>query len=561
MVKLAADVHERALPYAGGDRVEAALSRDPALRSLPSDELARRFGVTRRAAEGAIEHMVRHHAGVFVQVSGRSFDEAIADVGHSRRPALSPEPINEAAGAMRRFRGPPGRMSRRMGYDARGYQTPPIPDLASILLSDAFPCTRRHWSQSSQPSLDEMVILNWQHPLAVNASSVQSLATIKALSLGCRSWDTAVTVGGNSITPRNDQERANYWSELQQILNARSTGNVINRQGLPVDWGPGLLGLAAPILGDVYTEIEWLDLSDPNHPRIKHTIWSNGMLQKLGSSQSVLAATWAGHGAVWQMRVDGADVIIDEPGYDAEMDFMKAFAGLGGIINSLVTAVSSAVAVYCPACSVAIKMAGNIAVTAANNAVTTKALANFGDAMLKDAQTGAMGGDPSRANGLKAFAGALIGLPHTSQPTFAAVGGIVADYLASLNHASGNVPAALFYYATDHSNQIGSSADLAKLAKIPYLDCVYAVAAMTDTLARFSTNVGTAYENGSLMWKIQHGNIAIHNSLPVPKSLGNLPMIPGTYPPPPSQSSGAAPVAIAAGVGLAWYFGLLKGIL
>jgi len=594
-----------AIPYHGADHVAAALSRDPALRSLPSDELARRTGTTRAHAEQAIHGLVVHHTGHRLQVAGRSFDEAISDAGMARRAALSPEPLNEAAGfgfhhagavrpgAIRSGAGASmierhammsravampqymrSRTGRRVfaGFDAGGYQTPPIPDLSTILLSDAFPVTRRRWTQGNQPTADEIKILNWQHPLVTNASSPQSMATLKAISAGCRTWDTPTTVGGNSLTPRSSDERGNWWLEMQQILNAVSSGTVQPHQSNDVVYDlsnpVGSWGLMPPKITADETDLQYWDLSDASHPRMKMVMWMNKALLKLGSSSSILDGTWAKSGAHWQISVSGNVVKQDlnPDSADIEKETMQYFAGLGGLISGLTSAIAAAVSVYCPACSVAIKIAGNLATNAANGAVTTKALASYGDQMLTDAAVRAARGDASALVGLRAFAGALIGLPSGASAGAQLSGGLVYDYLSTLGSAPGstNVAHALQVYAIDNSNKISNAAKLATAAQVPLLDAQYAVAAMTDTLARFASNVSAVElnPNDTGLQLAQMNYVASRTSLRrlAPQSLDSLPMVgPQTATQP--MSTGTTVAVVGGAIGLAWAAGLLKGLI
>jgi len=573
-IPLAGDVVERPIAYAGSDRVCRALAIDPALRSLPSPEVARRLGTTRAHVEHAIHGLVLHYTGHRLQPSGRSFDEAIADAGSARRAALSPEPLNEAAGfatarsgagasAAERFamrRPMYTRTGRRVySFDAGGYQTPPIPDLAAILLSDAFPVTRRSWSRGIAPTPEEVAILNWQHPLVTGASSTQSLATLKAISQGCRSWDQPVTVAGNQLSPRSADERGKWWLELQQIMTDVSTRNV---QGVVVDFPlMGQWGLLPPHITDTEVDLQYWDLSDASHPRLKMVMWMTKALMTLGSSASILSGTWGKEGAHLQIYVDGG-VTKFQPneGGDLERDSMKLFAGLGGVISSLTTAIASAVAVYCPACAVAIKIAGSLATNAANGAVTTKALASYGDQMLTDAAIKAAKGQSGSLTALRGFASALIGLPASATQGAQPNGGLVYDYLGMLGSAKGNVAWALQTYAQDHTNRIANAAQLATAAGVPMIDAQYAVAAMTDTLSRFASNVSTVYldPNMSAADRLLRTNRHLMQSHLVNPSLSNLPMIP-TNPP---AMSGAETAAVAAGaIGLAWAAGLLKGLI
>lgn len=599
-MKLAADVIDRSVPHLGSGRVAQALAADPALRSLPSDVLARRLGVSRLDAERGIGSMVHAYAGAFVAPSGRSFDETIAAAGRARRGASSPEALNEAAGfrggagatAIERPRGmlarnvPPGQSLawRRAMMGAGGYQTPPIPDLACILLSDAFPCTRRNWSKGDAPTSDEVVILNWQHPLVTNGSvgSVQSRATLKAISAGARSWDQDVNVAGNSLTQRNTDERVKWWGKLQTLMTAGQpgvltsahTGRVI---GWPVGWDspptpltPVPWGLPPPLITSEHVYIYYWDLSDASTPRMKCVYWVNKALSTLSSGQSVIDATLGKVGGAWEIWVDDNGVVKwQEPeGYDWERAAMQLFAGLQNTIQGLTTAISAAVAVYCPACSVAIKIAGNLAANAAKNAVTTKALASYGDQMLADASRKAKLGDASALNALRAFAGALIGLPATAAPGAQPNGGLTFDYLAGLGTAWGNVPAALQAFAQDHSNTITSSADIARIAVVPLEDAQYAVAAMTDTLSRFASNVSAIYippdwtPMQKIMYEAENAYIASRfKGRLVPQQLQNLPNVS-----PSGQAAAGAgaatPIVVgAAAIGAAWYLGLLKGLL
>lgn len=587
-IPLAGDVLERAIPYSGTDRVAAALSRDPALRSLPTHELAARLGTSRTLVENAIHGLVAQHTGHRLQVAGRSFDEAISDAGMARRAALSPEPLNEAAGfasapLVRRGAGQSmvehhamlqvpsyartrtGRRVMARGLDARGYQTPPIPDLSVVLLSDAFPVTRRQWSQGDTPTADEIAILNWQHPLVKNATSTQSLATLKAISAGCRTWDQPATVAGNQLSPRSASERGQWWLELQQIMSAVSSGTV---QGtyMTIANPRGSWGLMPPKITADETDLQYWDLSDASHPRMKLVMWMSKSLIKLGSNASIIDATWAKAGAHWQVSIDGGVAKWQtNPDSDFEKAAMQTFAGLGGAISALTSAVAAAVSVYCAACAVAVKIAGNLATQAANGAVTTKALSSYGDQLLTDAAVRAARGDVGALVGLRAFASTLIGLPLSAVAGAQPNGGLVYDYLATLPPGTGsgttNVAWALQVYAQDHSNKIANAATLATAAQVPLIYAQYAVAAMTDTLARFASNVSTIYidPNVSYLQRAQMEYVAsreVHTL--IPRSLANLPLIQGGA----SPTTTTETVAIAAGaVGLAWAAGLLKGLL
>lgn len=574
-VKLAADVIDRPVPYGGTDAIARALAHDPALRSLPSDVLARRFGASRAQAEQSMRSLARLFVGDVGPVTGRSFDEMIADAGEARRAATSPAPSQEAAGfdagasaaerlymRSRMMRPPPGRASFAM-RGAMGYQTPPIPDLATVLLSDAFPVTKRTWTNGDTPSSDEVTILNWQHPLVTQASSAQSVATLKAISGGARSWSQPVTVAGSQLSPRSTSEQGQWWLELQQIMHAVATGTVASDQGTIVDFTMrGQWGLLPPEITSDWVKLQYWDLSDASHPRLKGVWWSTKKLLQLGSGESVIDATWAKYGGKYEIKVDGDRVVWHAPeGWDAEKDAMKLFSGLAGTISALTTAISAAVAAYCPACAVAIKVAGQLALNASKGAVTTKALASYGDQMLTDAAVKAMRGDASSLNALRSFAGALIGLPAGSQQGAQPNGGLVWDYLASLGTAYGNVPSALYAFALDHTNKISNAADLARAAGVPLLDAQYAVAAMTDTLSRFASNVSQIYldPNMSAADRLLHSYVASRTSINTKSLLSTLPNIPmgGNAP-----AQGIPPIAIgAAAIGAAWYLGLLKGLL
>lgn len=591
-IPLSGDVIERAIPYAGTDRVASALARDPALRALPSDELARRLGTSRAHAESAIHGLVTQHTGHRLQVAGRSFDEAISDAGVARRAALSPEPLNEAAGFSSPLRRGAGqslaehhalvmrapqiirtRTGRRaVGLDARGYQTPPIPDLAMLLLADAFPVTRRNWSRGDVPTADEVAILNWQHPLVKNATSAQSIATLKAISAGCYSWDTPANVGGNQLAARTPEQRATFWLEMQKILTDLSDNKIfyapnpnVAIQATELGWQPGTWGLLPPKITADETIMTYWYLADAWHPYMKKVRWMTQALLKLGANESVIDATWGKQGGYNLLYVggDGRTYLQPGEGGDLEKDFMKLFAGLGGIIGALTTAVSSALAVYCPACSVAVKIAGNLAQGAAKGAVNVKALASYGDQLLTDAAIKARNGDASALTGMRAFASALIGLPSSATSGAQANGGLVKDYLDTLGTAAGNVAWALQVYAMDRSNKIQNAAMLAQAAGVPLLDAQYAVAAMTDTLARFASNVSTVYLNPWVtgLQRAQQSFVGAHEvgrNL-IPKSLSDLPLVQGDR---AGQMTTGETVAIgAAAVGAAWYFGLLKGLL
>lgn len=579
-MRLAADIIDRPLPYAGREPIARALAADPALRSLPSDVLARRFGVPRMVAETSVRLLARAFVGDPGAIVGRSFDEVISDAGEARREATSPAPMQEAAGynagatAIERFqsrqrmmRPPPGRAS--FAYrGAMGYQTPPIPDLATVLLSDAFPVTKRTWTDGDVPTDDEVRILNWQHPLVTQATSAQSLATLKAISGGARSWSQQAIVSGNTLSPRSSQEQAQWWLELQQIMRAVSTNQVVSEHdGSAIDlagYGTffGTWGLMPPKITSDQVQIQYWDLSDASHPRMKLVMWMTKKLLTLGSGESVIDATWARYGAHWEIYVDGDRVKMRTPeGPDAEKDFMKLFAGLGGTISALTTAISAAVAAYCPACSVAIKVAGNLAAKTANNAVTTKALASYGDQMLTDASVKAMRGDASSINALRSFSASLIGLAAGAQAGAQPNGGLVWDYLATLGTAYGNVPSALYAFAIDHTNTIQNAAGLAKVAQVPLEDAQYAVAAMTDTLTRFASNVSTIYlsPEETFLQRALHEHAASRDSLQTKNILQKLPNVPMGKNTPPS---GAAPVVAGAAIlGALWYAGLLKGLI
>jgi hypothetical protein len=591
---LAGDVVERPIAYAGSDRVCRALATDPALRALPSSEVARRLGTTRAHVESAIHGLVTHYTGHRLQVSGRSFDEAISDAGSARRAALSPEPINEAAGfasaMVRRGAGQtftehhaqlmraPSYVRTRTGrrvasFDARGYQTPPIPDLSMLLLSDAFPVTRRKWSRGNTPTDDEIAILNWQHPLVKNASSAQSMATLKAISAGCYSWDTPVNVGGNQLAARTAEQRANFWLEMQQIMSDLSAGNLIyapnpNFVIHPSDlgWQPGYWGLMPPKITADETDIWYWYLADASHPYLKQVPWMTQALLKLGANESVLDATWGKGGARQMIYTSGGKTYLQYgEGGDVEKDLMKLFAGLGGIVGALTNAVAGAIAVYCPACSVAVKIAGNLAQGAAKGAVNVKALASYGDQMLTDAAIKARNGDASAQTGMREFAAALIGLPHGATSGAQANGGLVKDYLDTLGSAPGNIAWALQVYAQDHSNKIQNAATLAQAAGVPLIDAQYAVAAMTDTLARFASNVSTVYldPNVTGLQRAQQSFIAAHSlqfgKKLIPASLSDLPLVEGNKP--GALTTGEKVAVAGAAVGVAWYMGLLKGLL
>lgn len=594
-MKLAADIVDRSLPYEGTDRVAQAIARDPALRALPSDVLAHRLGVTRGHVEHAIANMVRQYAGAFVQVAGRSFDEAIADAGAARRPALSPEPLNEAAG----FRGgagiltrramlhgaPPGQSLawRRRVAGAMGYQSPPVPDLAAILLSDAFPPTRRFWSNGLQPTADERIVLNWQHPLVTNATSPQSIATLKALSGGCLGWDGDARVAGQTLHGRSQSDQAHWWNGLQTLC--AKAFNPVAASGSDYLYGSGEKGgtgfhddyiggspwgLPPPTITKDQTTLAYWDCSDDKWPRAKVVYWMNHALQQLSPGEAVIDATWAKQGAHMQCDLDGdsGNVTWSSPeGWDFERESMKLFAGLQGTISGLTTAIATAVSVYCAACGVAIKIAGNLAANAAAGAVNVKALSSFGDQMLMNATKNAFAGDPSALNSLRAFAGALIGLSPQAAPGAQPAGGLVYDYLSTLGTASGNVPAALQAFAQDHTNKISNAATLSQVSGVPLVDAQYAVAAMTDTLSRFASNVSNVYmppdwtPAQKMQYRMQQSFLWQH-AHPVPLSLNQLPMIPPrTATPPASSSSGGAIVVGAAAVGVAWYLGLLKGLI
>lgn len=591
-IPLSGDVIERAIPYAGTDRVASALARDPALRSLPSDELARRLGTSRTHVESAIHGLVAQHTGHRLQVAGRSFDEAISDAGSARRAALSPEPLNEAAGFAAPLRRGAGqslaehhalamraptyvrtRTGRRvMSFDARGYQTPPIPDLSMLLLSDAFPVTKRNWSRGDVPTADEVAILNWQHPLVKNATNPQSVATLKAISAGCYSWDQPANVGGNQLAARTPEQRATFWLEMQQILSALSSNSLtyapnpsVTASAIDLGWQPGYWGLLPPKITADETDMYYWYMADPSHPYLKMVMWMTKALLKLGASESILDATWAKGGAHWQIYASGEQVYFQPgEGGDFERDAMKLFAGLGGIINGLTAAVAAAVAVYCPACSVAVKIAGNLASGAAKGAVNVKALASYGDQLLTDAAIKARNGQPSALAGMRAFASALIGLPSSATAGAQPNGGLVSDYLSTLGTAPGNVAWALQVYALDHTNKIQNAATLAQAAAVPLLDAQYAVAAMTDTLSRFASNVSTVYIDPWVtgLQRAQQSFVGAHSlhfgKNLIPSSLSNLPLIEGRPPP----MSGTQTIAVAAAaVGAAWYAGLLKGLI
>lgn len=592
-IPLSGDVIERAIPYAGTDRVASALARDPALRSLPSDELARRLGTTRAHAENAIHGLVTQHTGHRLQVAGRSFDEAISDAGSARRAALSPEPLNEAAGfasPVRRGAGQsiaehhaavmraPSYMRTRTGrrvmsFDARGYQTPPIPDLSMLLLSDAFPVTRRKWSRGNVPTDEEVQILNWQHPLVKNAASAQSIATLKAVSAGCYSWDTPATVGGNQLAARSPEQRANFWLEMQQILDglARNTisyapNPAIAIQATELGWQPAYWGLLPPKITADETDMFYWYMADASHPYLKKVMWMTQSLLKLGANESILDATWGKEGGHWMLYASGGKVYLQNgEGGDLEKDFMKLFAGLGGIVGALTSAVAAAVAVYCPACSVAVKIAGNMAQGAAKGAVNVKALASFGDQLLTDAAIKARNGNSGALEGMRAFAAALIGLPQSATQGAQANGGLVSDYLSTLGTAPKNVAWALQVYAQDHSNKIQNAAMLAQAAGVPLLDAQYAVAAMTDTLSRFASNVSTVYldPNVTGLQRAQGSYIGSRSvqfgKNLIPESLSDLPLVAGTRSAPMSATETA--VVAGAAVGLAWWAGLLKGLI
>jgi hypothetical protein len=591
-IPLSGDVIERAIPYAGPDRVAAAIARDPALRSLPSDELARRLGTSRALVENAIHGLVVQHTGHRLQVSGRSFDEAISDAGMARRAALSPEPLNEAAGfgapvrrgagqsiaehhyaAMRAPRYATTRTGRRiMSFDARGYQTPPIPDLSMLLLSDAFPVTRRKWSRGNVPTADEVAILNWQHPLVKNATSTQSISTLKAISAGCYSWDTPATVGGNQLAARTPEQRATFWLEMQQIMNDLARDQIlyapnpsVHISSRELGFQIGVWGLLPPKITADETDIWYWYHADASHPYMKYVPWMTQALLKLGAGESVLDATWAKAGATTTIYVSGGKTYMTpHEGADLEKDFMKLFSGMAGIIGALTTAISTALAVYCPACAVAVKIAGNMAQGAAKGAVNVKALASYGDQLLTDAAIKARNGDSAALEGMRAFAAALIGLPASAVQGAQPNGGLVYDYLNMLGTAPKNVAWALQVYALDHSNTIQNAAQLATKAGVPLLDAQYAVAAMTDTLARFASNVTTTYmdPNETGLQKAQGQYIASRSvrfgKNLIPTSLSDLPLLPGRQ----SQMTGTETAVVAgAAVGIAWYMGLLKGLI
>ncbi len=594
-IPLSGDVIERAIPYAGPDRVMASLARDPALRSLPSDELARRLGASRAACESAIHGLVVQHTGHRLQVSGRSFDEAISDAGMARRAALSPEPLNEAAGfsstATRRGAGqsiaehhyaamrPRFAMTRTgrrvLSLDARGYQTPPIPDLSMLLLSDAFPVTRRKWTNGNAPTPDEVVILNWQHPLVRNATSAQSMATLRAISGGCFSWDTPANVGGNGLSARSPEGAANFWLEMQQIMRDLSANNIIYAPNPAVPFSiadvglqPGMWGLPPPKITANETDIWYWYLADGAHPYMKRVQWMTQALLKLGPNESVIDATWAKYGASQMFYVSGGKTYMQpHEGWDAEKDFMKLFAGLGGIVGALTTAVSTALAVYCPACSVAVKIAGNLAQGAAKGAVNVKSLASYGDQLLTDAAIKSRNGDSAALAGMRSFAAALIGLPASATAGAQPNGGLVKDYLDTLGTAPGNVAWALQAYAQDHSNNIGDAAKLAQVAQVPLLDAQYAVAAMTDTLTRFASNVATINFDPTLTGaqKLQNSYLYMHQhnigGTLYRDALQNMPPLQGPRSDAAPMSTTTVAVAAGAALGAAWYMGLLKGLV
>jgi hypothetical protein len=623
---LSADVFERAIPYGGSDRVAQAIARDPALRSLPSDVIARRFGCSRRDAERAIGKMVHDYAGAFVQVAGRSFDEAIADVGHGRRPSLTPEPSREqAAGyipvSMTRGRvddrayrpgRPKSRALSRRAFGAQGFEVPPIPDLSTIVLSDIYPCTRRTWSTNAQPLPEEINVLNWTHPLITGATSPVSMGTIDQIAQGCMAWNQSTTLpSGKTLGGRSPQSQAQWWGELQQL--AATLGwlpppvvvgpNKTNVQLPLINWtGPGSgpsfvqyiaqqwkwhtpapTGFQSGDQGSVV--IYYWDCSDSNHPRMKVCMWDLNLLSTVGSAGGASLLESVGNNAAWQWEVDGASVDGNgnytpgqvrqgPPGWDAEQGLLVMFAGLVSAFNALATAIGTVASIYCPTCGVAIAIAAKLADAAMAQHLSQGALVAYGDKMLADAASRV--NDPSVGAGLRGFAAALIGLSPSAPVGTAPSGGMTYDYLSTLGTAAGNVPRALLYYANDTRGDIASSADLAIASQLPLLDAQYAVAAMTDTLARFASNFSTAFNYippqavaGSIAARMEASYEHTQQSL-AGMNEARIAALRALGPQPPlgpnfnlaAASDMTTPLVLGgAALAAAWAAGLLKGIL